>query len=114
MFFVGLHAEDRFHIDVLNEISYQQAQTYPKQWEISTSTFVNPQGVRTTKYFIFAPNIKHNSTIVIDRAKKSPYPWCVSINGYSYYANFDDEYKIRVGDTGVLKYDGDRLYFYRK
>jgi hypothetical protein len=36
----------------------------------------------------------------------------VSINGSTYYANFvNDEDEIKVGDDGVLKYNGSSLYF---
>ena len=108
------YASDRYHINVLNEISAQQAKTYPKQWEISKYTYTNPQGISTTKYFLFAPSIKHNSSISVDRAKTLPYPWRVTINGMSYFADFDEGDQISVGDKGVLKYDGDRLYFYKE
>lgn len=113
-FFICAYAEDRYHIKILNEISYQQAQNHVKPWEISKYTYTNPQGVSTTKYFIFAPSIKHGSSITLKKAEKPPYPWQVSIDGKAYYANFDDERVLRVGDKGVLKYDGDRLYFYKE
>lgn len=106
--------EDRYHINVLNEINYQQAQSYPRQWEISKYSYTNPYGQTVVKYFIFAPNIKHSSEIVIEKEKKSPYPWQVRINGSFYFADFDNSSDLRVGDQGVLKYDGDRLYFYKE
>lgn len=113
VFFISAYASERYHINVLQEISYQQAKSYPKQWEISKYTYTNPQGVSTTRYFIFAPSIRHNSIITVDKIKKSPYPWRVTIDGKSYFADFEGEDEIQVGDKGVLKYDGDRLYFYK-
>ena len=110
-------AEDRYHINVLNEISYQQAQTYPKQWEISRYTYTDPRGVSTTRYFLSAPNIRHNSEIVLTRAKSNGCPWQARINSNTYFIDFDgfgDYDSLRVGDRGTLKYDGDRLYFYKE
>lgn len=106
--------EERYHINVLNEISYQQAQTYPKPWQISKYSYTNPFGQTITKYFIFAPNIKHESKLIIEKEKRSPYPWQVRINGSFYYADFDNSSELRVGDQGILKYDGDRLYFIKE
>lgn len=108
------YAENRYHINVLNEISSQQAQNHPRPWEISIYTYTNPIGIRTTKYFVFAQSIKHNSQIILEREKRSPYPWVVKINGYTYYADFDNSDELQVGDSGVLKYEGDRLYFYKE
>lgn len=98
----------------MNEINYQQAQSNPRQWEISKYSYTNPYGQTVVKYFILAPNIKHGSEIVIEKEKKSPYPWQVRINGSFYFADFDNSSDLRVGDQGVLKYDGDRLYFYKE
>ena len=109
-FALNMLAEDRYGINILNEISYQQAQNYPKQWEISTYKYTNPYGQTSTRYFIFAPSIKHNSTIVLIRAKQPGCPWQVRIDGRSYYADFRSSNDLKVGDEGVLKYDGDRLY----
>ena len=106
-------AGDRYRINVLKEISYNQAQIYPRKWEISTYTYKNyNNGYTQTRYFIFAPNIKHESTIKVTRKKGNACPWMVSINGQTYYADFvNDGDEIKVGDEGVLKYDGSTLYF---
>ena len=105
-------AGDKYRIKVLKEISYNQAQIYPRKWEISTYTYKNyNNGYTQTRYFIFAPNIKHDSTIEVIRGKGSSCPWTVSINNQTYYADFDDEDEIKVGDVGVLKYNGSILYF---
>lgn len=105
-------AEDKYHINVLNEISSQTAKSYPKQWEISTYRHTDYRGVTTTRYFIFAPNIKHGSQIKLTGAKGSGSPWKASINGQTYYVDFNTSNDLKVGDEGVLKYNGDRLYFY--
>lgn len=108
-------AEEKYHINVLNEISYEQAQRYERKWEISTFTHEDyNRGVTRTRYFLFAKGIKHNSEIVITASKKAGCPWLVSINGSTYYASFNDDENLKVGDKGVLKYNGDRLYFYKE
>ena len=109
---IYVYSEERYHIKVLNEISYQQAQNYEKKWEISTYTFTNAQGISTTRYFIFANSIEHNSSIVLESSKQSTCPWSVRIDGRFYYAEFTSDEELEVGDRGVLKYDGSRLYFY--
>lgn len=108
----SVFARDRYAINILNEISYQQAQSYPKQWEISKYTYRNPYGQTSTRYFISAPSIKHESDIELVRAKKPGCPWEVRINGRSYFADFRTSNDLKVGDKGVLKYDGDWLYMY--
>lgn len=108
---ISMYAERKYHINVLNEISAQQAKNHPRPWSVSKYTHTDAQGRTVTKYFDFAPSIKHNSSLVIIKAKNSPYPWQVRINGSFYYADFDSDYELRVGDEGVLKYNGDRLYF---
>lgn len=109
---IGAFAEDRYAINILNEINYQQAQSYPKQWEISKYTYTNPYGQTTTRYFIFAPSIKHESRIVLVRAKKNGCPWQVRIDGRTYFADFRTSNDLKVGEEGILKYDGDMLYMY--
>ena len=104
-------AGDQYRIKVLKEISYNQAQNHPRKWEISTYTYKSYDGYKQTRYFIFASNIKHDSTIQVIRKKGNACPWMVSINGMSYYADFDNEDEIKVGDEGVLKYNGSTLYF---
>jgi hypothetical protein len=105
-------AGDRYRINVLKEISYSQAQNYPHKWKISSFSYQGYDGRTQTRYFIFAPNIKHESTIKVTRNKGNACPWMVSINGQTYYADFvNDGDKIKVGDEGVLKYDGSTLYF---
>ena len=105
-------AGERYRINVLKEISYNQAQNYPRKWEISTYSYKGYDGRTQTRYFIFAPNIKHESTIKVTRKKGNACPWMVSINGQTYYADFvNDGDEIKVGDEGVLKYDGSTLYF---
>jgi uncharacterized protein YxeA len=105
-------AGDQYRIKVLKEISYNQAQNHPRKWEISTYTYKNyNNGYKQTRYFIFAPNIKHDSTIQVIKKKGNACPWMVSINGMTYYADFDNEDEIKVGDEGVLKYNGSTLYF---
>lgn len=111
-FAINAVAEDKYAINILNEISYQQAQNYPKQWEISTYKYTNPYGQTSIRYFIFAPSIKHDSSIELVRAKKPGCPWEVRINGYSYFADFSTSNELKVGAKGVLKYNGDRLYMY--
>ena len=107
-------AGDEYRIKVLVEISYNQAQNYPRKWEISTYTHKSYDGYTQTRYFIFASNIKHDSTIKVTRQKGTACPWTVSINGKTYYADFcNDEDEIKVGDVGVLKYNGSTLYFVR-
>lgn len=105
-------AGDRYRINVLKEISYNQAQNYPLKWEISIYSYTGYDGRTQTRYFIHAPNIKHESTIKVTRKKGNAYPWMVSINGQTYYADFvNNGDEIKVGDEGVLKYDGSTLYF---
>ena len=105
-------AGDEYRINVLTEISYNQAQNYPRKWEISTYTYESYDGHTQTRYFIFASNIKHESTIKVIKKKGIACPWTVDINGYTYYADFgSDENEIKVGDEGVLKYNGRTLYF---
>jgi hypothetical protein len=104
-------AGDKYKIKVLVEISYNQAQNHPRKWEISSYTHRGYDGRTQTRYFIFAPNIKHDSTIEVIRRKGSACPWTVSINNQTYNADFDDEDEIKVGDVGVLKYNGSILYF---
>ena len=105
-------AGDKYKIKVLVEISYNQAQNHPRKWEISSYTHRGYDGRTQTRYFIFAPNIKHESTIKVIREKGNACPWMVSINGNTYYADFvNDEDEIEVGDVGVLKYNGSTLYF---
>ncbi|MDO4200999.1 MAG: hypothetical protein Q4D25_02570 [Bacteroidales bacterium] len=105
-------AGEEYKINVLVEISYDQAQNYPRKWEISTYTYKNSDGYTQTRYFIFAPNIKHDSTIKVTRQKGKACPWTVIINDKTYYADFiNNDDKIKVGDVGVLKYNGDTLYF---
>lgn len=106
-----VYAEERYRIKVLNEISYEQAQNYPRKWEISTYTHTDAFGTSTTRYFIFAPSIQHGSEIEIEEAKRPACPWRVRIDGAFYYAEFEDEDELRVGDKGQVRYDGDRLYF---
>lgn len=111
-FSICIFANERYHIKVLREISYQQAQTYERKWEISTYSYtVNGMNIHK-KYYLFAEGIQHGSSIIIQN-KKNGLPWEVRIDGRSYYASFEDEEELRVGDKGVLKYDGDRLYFYK-
>ena len=106
-----VYAEERYRIKVLNEISYEQAQNYPRKWEISTYTHTDAFGTSTTRYFIFAPSIQHGSEIEIEEAKRPACPWRVRIDGAFSYAEFEDEDELRVGDKGQVRYDGDRLYF---
>lgn len=110
-FFTDTFAEDKFRIEVLREISYQYAQSYPRKFEIAKFTYTNPLGVTTTRYFIGAEGIKHNSELVIINSKGNDCPWRIRINGNSYYARFDDDDELNVGDEGVLRYEGTTLYF---
>lgn len=113
-FYINTFAEEKFHVRVLNEISYQQAQFYERKWEISTFTYTNPLGTTTTRYFLFAPSIKHNSKLIIIGSKRPDCPWKVRINGSFYYASFDNDSELKVGDKGVLQYNGNTLYFLKE
>lgn len=112
-FYINTFAEGKFHVRILNEISYQQAQSYERKWEISIFTYTNPQGISTTRYFLFAPGIKHNSELII-KSKRPDCPWQVLINGSFYYASFDNDRELKVGDKGVLQYNGNTLYFLKE
>lgn len=109
---IGVFAEEKYHINVLREISLQQAQDYERKWEISTYTYTDAYGRSKTRYFLFAANIKHNSEIVLERAKQPGCPWQVRINGSFFYADFSSYNDLKVGDSGVLKYEDGRLYLY--
>lgn len=113
-FYISAFAVDKYKIKVLNEISYEQAQAHPRQWELTTYTNTNARGITTTRYFLFANSIKHNSDIVLLKTKQDTCPWLVRINGSLYYANFRDEDELKAGDAGLIKYNGDVLYFYKE
>lgn len=113
-FYINAFAEEKFHVTVLNEISYQQAQSYERKWEISTFSYVNSRGTITTRYFLFAPGIRNNSELIIVKSRRPDCPWQVRINGSSYYASFDNDKELEVGDKGVLQYNGNILYFFKE
>ena len=104
-------ANNEYRIRLLVEISYDQAQLYP-EWQVSTYTHRSYDGYTQTRYFIYASNIKNGSTIRVIREEGRACPCMVTINGYTYYADFiDGKDEIEVGDVGILKYYGSTLYF---
>lgn len=117
LFCVVAVASDRIHINVLNEITSQQAQQHPYPWTISTYKHTDYRGVTSVKYFVFADGIRHESRIILTRKKEHGCPWMAEINGRAYFVDFDgfgDYESLKTGDKGVLKYDDDRLYFYKE
>ena len=106
-------ADSKYRIKVLHEISYQQSKDYPKKWEISIYTHTNTTGTSITRYFLPANSIKHDSKIILINKKQSTCPWKVLIDGSYYYAEFNNEEELQAGDEGVVKYEGNVLYFYK-
>ena len=107
-------ARDQYSIQLLKEISYNQAQEYPLKWQISTFKYSNGT-IEITRYFVPTSNkIEHDSNIVITKSPSATCPWEVRVNGVPYYASIRNDNEIKVGDRGVLKYDGSYLYFVKE
>lgn len=105
-------AGDKYRMSILKEISSQEASNYPKKWQLSKFT-CDYYGDVERRYFIpVSVNFDEGSSIEIIKKNTTCTPhWKISIDGYTYYASFDDEDDLNVGDSGKLKYDGSTKYF---
>lgn len=107
-------AREQYPIQLLKEVSYSQAQEYPLKWQISTYRYSDGSR-KITRYFLPTTNkIEHDSEIVITKSPSATYPWEVRVNGVPYYASIRNDDEIKVGDRGVLKYEGSYLYFVKE
>lgn len=108
---VSATAQERFRIDkVLKEISPKQAEAYNPLFVSTYSYTINGQLV-SKRYFVAAQSPQHNSSARVIESESSTQPWLLEINGRSVYVDFYNDSGLRTGDEGVIRYNGDQLYF---
>ena len=108
---VSATAQERFRIDkVLKEISPKQAEAYNPLFVRTYSYTINGQLV-SKRYFVAAQSPQHNSSARVIESESSTQPWLLEINGRSVYVDFYNDSGLRTGDEGVIRYNGDQLYF---
>lgn len=108
---VSVAAQEKFRIDkVLREISPKQAESYNPLFVSTYSYTINGQLV-SKRYFVAAQSPQHNSSARVIESESSTQPWLLEINGRSVYVDFDNDSGLRIGDEGVIRYNGDQLYF---
>ena len=108
---VSATAQERFRIDkVLKEISPKQAEAYNPLFVSTYSYTINGQLV-SKRYFVAAQSPQHNSSARVIESESSTQPWLMEINGRSVYVDFYNDSGLRTGDEGVIRYNGDQLYF---